>query len=175
MNEEVHNASVQGNQPLLHQHNRGKDEIRELFQLFGSEITDIELLWLSMDGYTDSIRLIRLCMKPARKIYDSMYTSVTIQYGYQYYGKIHFEQRFLEIFTTFQQIVTCLEVGLNCRLWSKRSIEECLDCLFDPWENKEMIDASYQRVNECLANFLDDLPDLQTYILWRNAQGIYNN
>jgi hypothetical protein len=175
MYEEVHNASTYGNQPSLHQYNQGKDEIRVLFQRFGSEITDIELLWLSMDGYTDPTRLIRLCTKPAREIYNSMCTSMTLQYGYQYYGNIHFAQRFLEIFTTFQQIVTCLEVDLDCRLWSERSIEDGLDCLFDPWESTEMINASYRRVNECLANFLDELPNLQAYILWRNAQGTYNN
>jgi hypothetical protein len=175
MNEEVRNASAYGNQPSLHQYNQGKDEIRVLFQRFGSEITDIELLWLSMDGYTDPTRLIRLCTKPAREIYNSMCASVTSQYGYQYYEKIYFEQRFLEIFTTFQQVVMCLVVDLDCRLWSERSIEDCLDCIYDPWESTEMINASYRRVNECLANFMDDLPHLQAYILWRNAQGIYNN
>jgi hypothetical protein len=175
MNEVVHDTIIQGTQPSVPQHNSGLEDIRDLFQLFESEITDIELLWLSSDGYTDPIRLIRLCTTPAREIYDSMYASATIQSGYQNYGKLHFVHRFLEIFETLQRFITYLEVELNGRLWSDRYIESCIECLLGGWVDPAIINATYPRVNECLANFLDDLPNLQAYILWRNAQGIYNN
>jgi hypothetical protein len=78
MSDEGYDAIVQVCQPSVPQHNRGMEDIRELFQIFESEITDEELLSLASHGYSDPVRLIHLCTKPARAIYDAMCTSVAI-------------------------------------------------------------------------------------------------
>jgi hypothetical protein len=104
-----------------------------------------------------------------------MKTSEIILHGYRRYGYTYIDRRFIELYTILRQIITCVGGDMSCQLSSDDSIADCLDFLITNLPTNSTINKFFQDANTTLAQAFSKIPKLEAFILWRNAQGFFNN
>jgi hypothetical protein len=121
--------------------------------------------------FIDAADVVTFSALSAEQVYKAMTTSAEIIHGYRRYGPTYIDRRFINLYTTLQQIYLWLNNKLKFQFSSRESIGKCLEQLEAQQPTDASLDKYYQNVNQNLAQAFAALPKLQAYIIWRNQQG----